>query len=210
MTGTEKVAETSREKILKTAVAEIHRNGFRSTGINDILCKTGLTKGAFYYHFKSKADFGLAVVKEMFDSSVKEIWIRPLEKPDAGINSLQQTIEYAMAASNEHFAALGCPLCNLASEMANQDDNICKAVTQFMDYWRNQIFKVLSYDQDKGVIRKDVDCERSAYFVLSSLQGAITMAKPYKSPAPFRAALRGLQDYLQSLKVSPSNVQLTH
>ena len=200
MTTPGKKAVETRQAILNIAIDEVHCNGFRATGLNDVLCKAGVTKGAFYHHFKSKSDFGLAVVREIFERTIKQLWIKPLEQEDAGVNTLQNTIEYAMAATNERFATLGCPLGNIVTEMANQDEKIRQALIQMMDQWRFNIRKVLKSDQEKGLIRGDVDCESSSYFILSALEGAMTLTKPYHSPGPYRTALRGLLGYLQSLK----------
>lgn len=193
--------ESTRLTILEVAAAEIHRNGFRSTGLNDILSKTNLTKGAFYHHFKSKAELGLAVAKEIVDTKIRAMWITPLAKDDANIDTLTSILEYAMAANNQTLASLGCPLCNLAQEMATQDDKICEVLRCTIEDWRKQIVTLLKNDQSRGLVRENVDCEQSSYFILSSLQGAIGLAKPYHSPTPFRAALRGLLDYIQGLKI---------
>lgn len=200
-----KSAESTRDTILKIAAAVIHENGFRATGLNDILSKTGLTKGAFYHHFKSKAELGLAVAREVVDKTIREMWIKPLENVNAGVDSLESSIEYAMAANNKNVVSRGCPLCNLANEMAAHDEKICEAVRATIEDWRKNIEAVLKRDQQKGILRANIDCEQSAYFILSSLQGAIGLAKPYHSSAPFRSALRALIDYLEGLK-SPQAV----
>ena len=196
-------SEATRQTILAVAAAEIYENGFRSTGLSDILSKTGLTKGAFYHHFRSKAELGLAVAQEVVDKTIRELWIKPLQKANAGVESLQSTLQYAMAANNAKAASNGCPLCNLAQEMANQDEQICAVLRSTIDDWLKQITQVLKTDQKNGVIRSNIDCEQSAYFNPSSLQGANGLAKPYHNPAPFRASMRGLIEYLDGLKVSP-------
>lgn len=197
-------SQATRKTILNVAAAEIYQNGFRSTGLNEILSKTGLTKGAFYHHFRSKAELGLAVAQEIIDGTIRELWIKPLQRANAGVEVLQSTLQYAMAANNTKTVSSGCPLCNLAQEMANQDENICAALRHTLDDWLQQITNVLKHDQEIGRIRSNVDCEQSAYFILSSLQGAIGLAKPYHSPAPFRASMRGLIDYLDGLKTQPA------
>lgn len=208
VTEARKNAESTRDTILNIAAAVIHENGFRATGLNDILSRTGLTKGAFYHHFKSKAELGLAVAREVIDKTIREMWIKPLEKSDAGIESLESSLEYAMAANNKALVSLGCPLCNLANEMATHDERICAAVRNTIEDWRKNIVAVLRRDQEKGILRENIDCEQSAYFILSSLQGAIGLAKPYHSSAPFRSSLRALISYLEGLKKPEENTKI--
>lgn len=199
--GDKAASEATRQTILQVAAAEIYENGFRATGLNDILSKTGLTKGAFYHHFKSKAELGLAVAQEIIDKTIRDMWIAPLAKIDAGVDAIEATLEYAMSANSSKTVSKGCPLCNLAQEMSNQDEKICSAVRATIEDWRSHIVKALKNDQSHGKISPAVDCEESAYFILSSLQGAIGLARPYHNPAPFRASLRGLINYLEGLKV---------
>ncbi|MGV6807605.1 MAG: TetR/AcrR family transcriptional regulator [bacterium] len=194
--------ESARQTILMIAAQEIHKNGFRATGLNDILKQTGLTKGAFYYHFKSKAELGRAVAEEIIDKMIREMWMRPLEKEGAGLSTLQSILDYAMAANNKKIVSLGCPLCNMAQEMATQDEAICAVLRRTIDDWRARVSSALKNDQIKGLIKKTVDCDQSALFFLSSLQGAIGIAKPYHDPAPFRSSLRCLRDYLDSLRAT--------
>ena len=52
----------TREKILDTAQALIYQRGFTATTLDRVLDGAGLTKGAFFHHFKNKDDLALALV----------------------------------------------------------------------------------------------------------------------------------------------------
>ena len=51
---TSKEGDVRREEFLKTAFELFLEKGYEKTSINDIIKKIGVTKGAFYYYFKSK------------------------------------------------------------------------------------------------------------------------------------------------------------
>jgi TetR/AcrR family transcriptional repressor of nem operon len=55
--------ETTRERIVAAAEALILAKGYAGTTLDDVLAATGLTKGAFFHHFKGKADLARAVVE---------------------------------------------------------------------------------------------------------------------------------------------------
>lgn len=59
----EEAAET-RQQILDTALDVFSRKGFSRTTFVDIAEPLGLTKGAVYWHFKSKADLLVALIEE--------------------------------------------------------------------------------------------------------------------------------------------------
>ena len=60
-----KKAEGTRRNILEKAFELIYERGYQNTSIDDILATTGVTKGAFYYHFQNKDEMGLAIIHEI-------------------------------------------------------------------------------------------------------------------------------------------------
>jgi TetR/AcrR family transcriptional repressor of nem operon len=59
--------ETTREHILEVAEALVLEQGFSGTSIDDIIGKAGLTKGAFFYHFKGKGELAQALAQRYRD-----------------------------------------------------------------------------------------------------------------------------------------------
>jgi len=59
-------APSTKQRILDAAFELFLSHGFDGTGVNQILHKTGLSKGAFYHHFKSKDEIYTAVMSEFF------------------------------------------------------------------------------------------------------------------------------------------------
>jgi TetR/AcrR family transcriptional repressor of nem operon len=55
--------EQTRERILAATEPLVLTRGFVGTSLDDILQATGLTKGAFFNHFKGKADLARALVE---------------------------------------------------------------------------------------------------------------------------------------------------
>ena len=60
-----KKAEATRLMILQKAFELIYVKGYQTTSIDDIIATTKVTKGAFYYHFKTKDEMGLAIINEI-------------------------------------------------------------------------------------------------------------------------------------------------
>ncbi|GMU22208.1 MAG: hypothetical protein AMXMBFR13_22960 [Phycisphaerae bacterium] len=53
----------TRADIINVARQLFSEHGYHATGLADIQSATGLTKGAFYHHFRSKEELGLAVLE---------------------------------------------------------------------------------------------------------------------------------------------------
>ncbi|MBO4207820.1 ScbR family autoregulator-binding transcription factor [Micromonospora echinofusca] len=57
-------AEQTRAAIIRAAAEMFDRYGYGSTGLSDVVAHAGVTKGALYFHFRSKQDLAQAVVQE--------------------------------------------------------------------------------------------------------------------------------------------------
>ena len=62
---TKENAQKTRARIMASALALFSKNGYEHTTFTDIAARLKMTKGAVYWHFKSKTDLLLALVDEM-------------------------------------------------------------------------------------------------------------------------------------------------
>ena len=115
-------AGETRKQLLLAAFEEIYRVGFQAASLQKILLRTGVTKGALYHHFPSKQALGHAVVDEIISVMLREQWIRPLETSTTPLLTMRQMILDAGSRMTGEDVRLGCPLNNLAQEMAPVDE----------------------------------------------------------------------------------------
>src|SRR5438552_18360907 len=65
--------EDTRGLLLEAAAKLIAERGYRGTSVNDVIARAGLSKGTFYWHFRSKHELLVAVLDERFDRPVREL-----------------------------------------------------------------------------------------------------------------------------------------
>jgi len=83
----DKRADTTRDQILRAAAHQFAQRPYYAVGLDDILAEAQLTKGAMYFHFRSKHALALAIVDEQTEraaESVKNLLSRKL----SGLESL--------------------------------------------------------------------------------------------------------------------------
>ena len=62
--STDRRAEATRQQIIRAAAHQFAQRPFHDVGLDDILAEAELTKGAMYFHFRSKHALALAVIDE--------------------------------------------------------------------------------------------------------------------------------------------------
>ncbi|WP_430295839.1 TetR/AcrR family transcriptional regulator [Pseudomonas aeruginosa] len=62
-----KVVRGARARLLESGRGLMLSRGFCGTSINDLLHLSAVSRGSFYYHFKSKEEFGLELLVESYE-----------------------------------------------------------------------------------------------------------------------------------------------
>jgi len=119
--------EATRVEIVNVARQLFSEHGYHNTGIADIQEATGLTKGAFYHHFRTKEDLGLAVV-EAARLDYGEHMIAPAMKFDTPGERLVAFLD-GVSSLNCQPEWRNCQmLATLSAELSQSDDRLYTAV----------------------------------------------------------------------------------
>ena len=169
--------DATRQRILEAAAAEIHRHGFRNASIDQILSETGLTKGALYHHFPTKAALGYAVVDEVIRSWVISQWVEPMERANNPIDGLLQALRDLSPEDVQMACECGCPLNNLTQELSGSDEDFREHLNALCEAWRQGILDALIRGQEEGTVRRDLDPRAAATLIVSTVQGLAGSAK---------------------------------
>lgn len=192
--------DVTRGKLLAAAFEEIYRHGFQAASLDRILAGAGVTKGALYHHFPDKAALGYAVVEEIVTGPVLKVYLDRLEESPDPLAALQDVLRRRA----DDFAAggveLGCPLNNLAQEMSPLDERFRRRVAQVLEAWTAGYVRALERAKVLGVVRRDVNPDQVAAFIVAAVEGSFGMAKNAKSVATLRSNLEMLVTFLDTLR----------
>lgn len=193
--------DVTREKILQAAFGEIYRHGFQAASLDAILARAGVTKGALYHHFPSKAALGHAVVDEVITGFLVERWSGTLaERPPDVLSALQAVFRHRAEAAEPDEAEHGCPLNNIAQEMSPLDPEFRRRIAAAYERWVALLADALEAGRRAGTVRAEVDARRTAVFLVSAIEGSYSLAKGLGSVGVLQANLGMLVEYLEGLR----------
>jgi TetR/AcrR family transcriptional regulator, transcriptional repressor for nem operon len=190
--------ERTRERLLQAAYREVLRTGFQGAGIDTILAATNLTKGALYYHFASKEALGYAIVDEIIAKLVHDRWLRPLLSDGQPIDILIGIVRRIPARTQDVRA--GCPLLNLSQEMSPLDEQFRKRLEKIFLDWQEGVATLLRKGKAQGTVRRDLNPDEAASFLVATVEGYATLAKNAQDPKVWKAGIRNIVGWLKSLR----------
>lgn len=193
-------ADTTRQNILEVAFEEILLKGYQGLRVDEVLKKTGFTKGAFYHHFKSKKELGHAVIDEVLNPWIHERWIEPLKQIKDPINDLIKMMSDARQEINMTELHTGCPLNNLTQEMSPLDESFRIRIAAIWEIWYEALAETFERGQQNGLIKKDVNPRHIARFLIATIEGIIGQCKCNLNDQAFDEAGKCLQDYVKTLR----------
>ncbi len=192
----------TRGQILQAAYREIHVNGFQAASLNTILAHTGVTKGALYHHFPNKTELGYAVIDEVIAKRIQASFITPLQNAENPIDVLIDLIKHSGDAFTLRDIQLGCPLGNLAQEMAPIDEGFRLRLNRIYELWHEAIFESVTRAQQAGLIMQQVEPRQLSLMVVATLEGCLSAGMISQDMDQILACGAGLIQYLTLLQQS--------
>lgn len=192
--------DRTRQEILEAAFHEMYRHGFQATGLEGILERTGVTKGALYHHFRNKTELGYAVVDEIVRPWMLGRWKAHFEDEVDPVTALKRVMTAILDEMPEDVILLGCPLNNLTQEMSGVDEGFRVRLESIMEEWRTSIADALRRGQAHGSVRADIDAEATALFLIASWEGMAGVAKSLQDRAQAAAVLSVLGELVEGLR----------
>lgn len=176
--------EATKIRILSEGARIVHEKGFNHTGIQEILEAAGVPKGSFYFYFKSKDDFGLQLVDFYMQFILAGVDALLGLRSDEPLERLRNFFRHMRGVCEEKGCKGGCPIGNLAQEMADQSEAFRLKVNQAFSALSRRIAQCLEQAQRLDQVGPSIDPGETADFILNSWEGALLRMKAENSLLP--------------------------
>jgi TetR/AcrR family transcriptional repressor of nem operon len=183
VTQTQAAAGTA-QRILDIAEQLVQSRGYNGFSYADIAGELGITKASLHYHFASKAELGEALI-ERYSARFAEA----LERIGNTTSGARAKLDaYASLYADVLRGDRMCLCGMLAAEYQTLPERMHGSVIRFFDHNLIWLAGVLAEGQSDGELSLEASPADTAQTVLSTLQGAMLVARPYRDLARFQAA----------------------
>jgi len=176
-------ASDSKGKTLAAAARLFRQQGYHGTALHDILLAGGSPRGSLYFHFpKGKEEIGGAALT-LAGEAVRQAIVQAAEKSDNAESFLVRIVRAMASDLQRSDYREGCPIATTALETAVQSEVLGAATRTAFQKWELEI--------KRGLFRFGLtsgDADLVATMVLSQLEGALLLARTYRSLAPIQRA----------------------
>ena len=191
----------TRKEILSAGFDTIYRQGFRAASVNEIIARTGVTQGAFFYYFPTKNDLGYALVDEVLKEMMLDRWTRPLSAYRNPLQGMAARFRKLMEATSDEELTLGCPLNNLSQEMSPIDPIFREKIRAVLDLWIEETAKYLRKGQAEGYVKPDVDVKQAAEFIVMAEEGSAALVKNLNDRKVYWSLYEMFRRFLESISM---------
>lgn len=183
-----KPATDTRQHILDVARTLMTTKGYTAVGLAEVVAAAGVPKGSFYYYFKSKEEFGQALLDEYFSEYLGRVdgilgSASPArERLIAYFEYWSQTQGSVLPEGKCLVVKLGPEVCDLSEDMRGVLERGTSAIV-------SRLVRCIEQGHADGSIAASVQAQATAEGLYQLWLGASLMAKVTHTTSPFEGAL---------------------
>ncbi len=181
--------KTTRDDIIEAADRLFYRQGYEHTSFADIADAVRISRGNFYYHFKTKDEILDAVIDARLANTraMLEQWDIEGKAPTDRIRGFINIL----IANRADIKRYGCPVGTLCSELAKLDHAAhgeANALFTLFRTWLRRQFTLLGCE----------DADALAMHLLARSQGVATLANAFHDEKFIRQEVKEMCDWLDA------------
>jgi TetR/AcrR family transcriptional repressor of nem operon len=193
----------TRERILDAAQNLILDRGYVGMTVDHVLEEVGITKGAFFHHFKTKDDLAKALLRRFAEKDA-QIYAETRERAEKLSDDPLEQVLIFVRLFEEMFEGLtepypGCLFASYVYELQQFDEETRTLIRDSFRKWRELLKEKFEVIARKYPPRVEVDAASLADVFTVVLEGAFISSKALDEPQVIGEQLRHFRNYLELL-----------
>jgi TetR/AcrR family transcriptional regulator, transcriptional repressor for nem operon len=171
-------------RILDVAEQLVQTRGFNGFSYADVAAQLDVTTASLHYHYRGKAELGEALITRYTSRFGEALEMIDREHDGAPAKLAAYARIYADVLRRGRMCLCGM----LAADYDTLPDAMRRAVVLFFDASEQWLARVLEQGSAEGALEFSGSPEEVAQSIVSGLEGALLIARPYHDVARFEAA----------------------
>jgi TetR/AcrR family transcriptional regulator, transcriptional repressor for nem operon len=162
-----------REVLIEAGTRVMTQKSYNGCGLKEILAEAGVPKGSFYYYFKSKEDFGVAIIEQFAEDFYKRMFLFLHAPGQSPLDRLRSCYTYGRNYFRENGLNHDCLIAKLALEHSQLSGRIRKAIRVAYDGWSRLLAEVIAEGQASGEVVGGRDAALLADMLVNAWEGSV-------------------------------------
>jgi TetR/AcrR family transcriptional repressor of nem operon len=189
----------ARQKLLAAALSLIREKGYSSTSVDELCAEAGVTKGAFFHHFKSKDALAVAAANHWSEITRAFFAAAPYHQHDDPLERVLGYLDFRKAILKGEIAEFTCLVGTMLQEVYDTRPNIRRACEASISAHVSGIETDIAAAVKRYRIRAPWTAASLALHTQAVLQGAFILAKARGDAAVAAASIEHLRRYIELL-----------
>jgi TetR/AcrR family transcriptional repressor of nem operon len=147
-----------------------------------LIKETGVKKGNLYFHFPSKDDLGISLIRtardQYFDYLSKNI------KSTDPLGKINDILNAVLKYHRRNRFIGGCIFGNTALEMSDTDKEYAELIREIFGQWVKILAGYIREAITAGLLADEIKPDSMARHMVAAMEGSIMMARLYKREEP--------------------------
>src|SRR6185437_16027840 len=189
----------TRQKLLNAALSGIREQGYASTSVDELCSRAGVTKGAFFHHFKSKDALAVAAAHHWSEITGLLFETAPYHRHRNPLDRVLGYLDFRKAILKGEIAEFTCLVGTMLQEIYVTNPDIREACEACISAHAATIEVDIAEAMKRYRIRAPWTAESLALHTQAVLQGAFILAKATGSAAIAVTSIDHLHRYVELL-----------
>lgn len=190
----------ARQRLIETARSLVLERGYGGTTVDDVCRTAGLTKGAFFHHFKTKDDLGQALAENWLEAIDGWFAHAAYHHEEDPAKRLIAYVRFRIAILDRSVEAFSCLVGAMANEVYRTHPVIRDACARTIEAHALSFAPAIKAAMEsRGMSNSAFTPESLAMFIHGTLQGAFVLAKATDGADVARRNIEHLERYLVML-----------
>jgi TetR/AcrR family transcriptional repressor of nem operon len=189
----------SKRKLLEAALHVIRSKGYTATRVEDICEAAGLTKGSFFYHFKSKEDLALAAAEHWNAMTGAVFAAAPYQALEDPLDRLLAYIDFRKSLLRGELPEFTCLVGTMVQEVYAMHPQVRDACEQSISSHAATLEPDIAAAMKKYDVRGNWTPRSLALYTQAVIQGAFILAKARGGPEVAETMIDHLRRYVELL-----------